>query len=59
MGLRILGLAAPRYSGWGLGSLWLSHTSVHDKLVSVLGTVRRAFRRRLWQPEASAGGDRP
>jgi coenzyme F420 hydrogenase subunit beta len=59
MGLRILGLAAPRYSGWGLGSLWLNHTSLVDKLVSVLGTVRRAFRRRLWQPEASAGGDRP
>lgn len=59
MGLRILGLAAPRYSGWRLGRLWFNHTNLNDKIVSVLGTVRRAFRRRLWQPETSAGGDRP
>lgn len=57
--LRILGLAAPRYSGWKLGSIWLQRTGMRDKLGSVLGTAKRAFRRRLWVPEASVGGDGP
>ena len=35
-------------------SLWLDRTSLRDKLGSVLGTVRRAFRRRLWVAEAGA-----
>jgi coenzyme F420 hydrogenase subunit beta len=52
IGLRILGLTAPSYSGWKLEALWFRHTTFHDKLVSVLGTIRRAFRRKLWQSEA-------
>ena len=52
IGLRILGLAAPRYSGWKLEALWFRNTTLNDKLVSVLGTIRRAFRRKLWQSEA-------
>jgi coenzyme F420 hydrogenase subunit beta len=52
LGLRILGLAAPRYQGWKLGRLWLLRTSFRDKLGSVLGTMKRAARRRLWVPEA-------
>lgn len=52
MGLRILGLAVPRYSGWKLASLWLFRTRPRDKLGSVLGTVRRAVNRKLWLPEA-------
>lgn len=57
VGLRILGLAAPRYSGWKLEALWFRRTTLHDKLVSILGTVRRAFRRKLWQPETGRGND--
>jgi len=56
MGLRIIGLAAPRYAGWQLGSLWLRHTGLRDKLSSVAGTLRRAWRRRLWRAEGSTGG---
>ena len=52
LGLRILGLAAPNYSGWQLASLWLFRTKLRDKAGSVLGTVRRAVRRKLWAPEA-------
>lgn len=52
MGLRILGLSAPRYRGWELASLWLFRTGFRDKLGSVAGTVRRALGRRLWVPEA-------
>jgi coenzyme F420 hydrogenase subunit beta len=52
MGLRILGLSAPRYRGWELASLWLFRTGFRDKLGSVAGTVRRALGRRLWIPEA-------
>jgi coenzyme F420 hydrogenase subunit beta len=59
MGLRILGLGAPRYQGWKLGGLWLQRTGLRDKLSSVLGTARRAVRRKLWQPEISQGGDHP
>jgi coenzyme F420 hydrogenase subunit beta len=59
LGLRVLGLAAPRYHGWNLGDLWLHRTGLRDKLGSVLGTVRRAFRRRLWVAETSTGGDHP
>ncbi|MCA3572324.1 MAG: coenzyme F420 hydrogenase, partial [Aestuariivirga sp.] len=57
LGLRILGLAAPRYRGWKLESLWLKRTGMRDKLASVVGTMRRAFRRRLWVSETPAGGD--
>jgi coenzyme F420 hydrogenase subunit beta len=52
IGLRILGLAAPRYDGWSLASLWFFRTKFRDKLGSVLGTMKRAARRRLWVPEA-------
>lgn len=52
LGLRLIGLAAPRYSGWGLANLWLFRTKLRDKLGSVLGTVRRAVRRKLWVHEA-------
>ena len=52
LGLRLLGLAAPRYSGWKLASLWLFRTRLRDKLGSVLGTVRRAVRRKLWVHES-------
>lgn len=58
LGLRILGLAAPRYRGWKLESLWLTRTGLRDKLSSVAGTMRRAFRRRLWVSETPAGGDK-
>jgi coenzyme F420 hydrogenase subunit beta len=58
-GLRILGLAAPRYEGWSLGRLWFFRTHLRDKAGSVLGTMRRAIRRKLWQAENAAGGDRP
>ncbi len=51
LGLRMLGLAAPRYRGWNLAGLWLFRTTVRGKLGSVLGTVRRAVRRRLWAAE--------
>ena len=54
LGLCILGLAAPRYRGWKLTNLWFSKTTFKDKLVTVLGTMRRAFRRKLWQGEAQA-----
>lgn len=52
LGLRILRLSAPHYSGWKLASLWLFRTRPRDKLGSVLGTVRRAVQRKLWAPEA-------
>ena len=58
-GLRILGLAAPRYDGWSLAGLWIGRTSWRDKAGSVLGTMRRAFRRKLWRSEAVSAGDRP
>lgn len=55
LGLRIAGLSAPSYAGWQLGELWLRRTGLRDKLSSVLGTVKRVFRRRLWQAEVSRG----
>ncbi len=55
LGLRLLGLGAPRYSGWKLGSLWLGRTGFRDKLGSVAGTVRRAIRRKLWLAEGPGG----
>ena len=58
LGLRMLGLAAPRYRGWKLDGLWLTRTGMRDKLGSVAGTMRRAFRRRLWVSELPPGGDR-
>ena len=42
-----------------LRSLWLSRTNLRDKLGSVLGTVRRAIRRKLWLGEVTGGGMRP
>jgi coenzyme F420 hydrogenase subunit beta len=55
-GLRILGLGAPRYHGWSLARLWLGRTSIRDKAGSILGTMRRAVRRKLWQGEVTGGG---
>lgn len=58
-GLRILGLAAPRYNGWALANLWLTRTNLRDKFGSVLGTVRRALRRQLWLSESASGDKLP
>jgi coenzyme F420 hydrogenase subunit beta len=58
-GLRILGLAAPHYNGWALANLWLKRTNLRDKFGSILGTVRRAFRRQLWLSEGANGDKLP
>jgi coenzyme F420 hydrogenase subunit beta len=55
LGLRIAGLAAPHYAGWQLAELWLHRTSLRDKASSVLGTLKRVFRRRLWAGELPGG----
>lgn len=47
---RLLGVAAPRYRGLPTLRFWWSELSAREKLQSVLGTVRRVFRKRLRQP---------
>lgn len=45
--LRILGLPAPRQIGFPTFRFWLCELSIGAKLRSLLGTLRRAFRKRL------------
>jgi coenzyme F420 hydrogenase subunit beta len=50
LALRIVGAGVPRYPRFGLFQFWSSHLSVAEKLRSVLGTLRRAFRKKLHRP---------
>ncbi|HBS30099.1 MAG TPA: coenzyme F420 hydrogenase [Phycisphaerales bacterium] len=47
LALRLVGAAVPRYSGLAMRPFWLSALSVKEKAQSILGTVRRAFRKGL------------
>lgn len=46
---RLLGVAAPRYRGLPMLRFWWRELSGWEKLQSVLGTMRRVFRRQLRQ----------
>ncbi len=46
--LRLLGIPTPRYRGVPLFRFWLLELDWAPRARSVLGTVRRALRRRLW-----------
>jgi coenzyme F420 hydrogenase subunit beta len=53
-GLWLMGLAAPAYPNYRLPQLWFKHVGRREKLASILGTIRRAARKRLWRPEVAA-----
>ena len=44
---RLLGVAAPRYRGLPMLRFWWRELSGREKLQSVIGTIRRVFRKRL------------
>lgn len=50
--LRLFGACTPSYSGFALLPFWLGELSIRDKLHSLLGTIRRIFRKRLLHPVA-------
>ncbi|WP_237068048.1 Coenzyme F420 hydrogenase/dehydrogenase, beta subunit C-terminal domain [Microbulbifer guangxiensis] len=57
--LRLLGAATPNYSGFALFPFWLSELGIVDKVRSLLGTVRRIFRKRLLHPVPDSGDTVP
>ena len=50
LALRLLRIPTPRYVGLRLFRLWLTHLSLFQKLRSILGTLRRVFRKGLRRP---------
>ncbi|KHD07596.1 coenzyme F420 hydrogenase [Candidatus Thiomargarita nelsonii] len=48
LALRLVGVAVPNMRGMPLFHIWLKHLSFSQKIKSLLGTIRRVFRRRLW-----------
>lgn len=51
LAMRLAGMPAPTYPGIPLFRRWWETLSAGQKLRSVLGTLRRIFRRRLWRSE--------
>jgi coenzyme F420 hydrogenase subunit beta len=47
LALRLAGLPVPSHVGLPMFRFWLTHLSLSQKLRSLLGTLRRVFRRRL------------
>lgn len=45
--LRVMGAAVPRFTGMPMFRFWISQLSVKEKIQSVVGTVRRVFRKGL------------
>ncbi|WGL18228.1 Coenzyme F420 hydrogenase/dehydrogenase, beta subunit C-terminal domain [Microbulbifer bruguierae] len=50
--LRLFGAAAPNYPGFALFPFWWRELNFVDKLRSVIGTVKRIYRKRLRHPVA-------
>ena len=48
LALRLVGVAVPKMRGMPLFHIWLKHLSFRQKIQSLLGTIRRVCRRRLW-----------
>jgi coenzyme F420 hydrogenase subunit beta len=51
LGSRLLGLPAPRFEGMALWRLWVGGLTLTEKLRSIVGTLRRIIRRRLYRRE--------
>lgn len=52
--LRLFGAAAPSYSGFALFPFWWRELRLVDKVRSVLGTIKRIYKKRLRQPVTGA-----
>lgn len=50
LGMRVLGLAAPRFKRFPLFAIWWSMLDVTDKARSFFGTIRRVISSRIWSP---------
>jgi coenzyme F420 hydrogenase subunit beta len=48
LALRLLGVPVPKMRGMPLFHIWLKRLSLRQKIQSLLGTLRRVYRRRLW-----------
>lgn len=48
--LRSMGMPAPRFVGFPMLRLWLTCLSFSEQLRSTLGTARRVFRKRMYEP---------
>ncbi len=51
LALRLLGLPVPRQVGFPTFRFWLTELTLSGKLRSILGTIRRIFRRGLHRPQ--------
>ncbi len=51
LALRMLGLPVPRQTGFPTFRFWLTELTWFEKVHSILGTIRRAFRRGLHRPQ--------
>jgi coenzyme F420 hydrogenase subunit beta len=49
LGWRLMGMPAPRYVRMPLLGHWMRQLSLREKLQSIAGTMRRIYRRKLWQ----------
>jgi len=47
LGLRLAGAAVPKYHGFKMVSFWCSRLNWVEKLKSIVGTVKRVYRKRL------------
>ena len=50
LALRCMGLAVPRFKGFPMFRFWLARLSLLEKARSMFGTLKRAIRKRLFQP---------
>ncbi len=47
---RLMGVVAPRYRGFPLFRFWMARLTVHEKIRSIAGTMKRVVKRKIGKP---------